>query len=238
MTTTTMAILITGTQPQRPGKQPRRSQRSIFLGALYALCGCLFLAAPAAAQDGPALSIRPFAFGTIQAFTAVDTFNAVFGRSYDPFFGGGVQVVVHDRFIVELAASRFKQTGQRAFISNGQSFRLGIPLTATLIPFEVTAGYRFKISPRMRPYVAAGVGTYKYTETSSFSEAGEDTDVRHAGFVANGGADFRVHPWVSIGADVQYTRITGIIGSAGVSRQAGETDLGGVAARLKLIVGR
>jgi hypothetical protein len=203
------------------------------------LCGCFLLAAPAAAQDeAPAISIRPFVFGTIESFTAVDTFDAVFGRSYDPFFGGGVQVVFHDQYFVELSASRFKQIGQRAFISNGQKFGLGIPLTATLTPFEVTVGYRFKLSPRTRPYVAVGGGRYQYTETSNFSEPGEDVDAHHAGFVLNGGADFRVQRWVSIGADVQYTRIRGIIGNAGVSQQAGENDLGGVAARLKLIVGR
>jgi opacity protein-like surface antigen len=204
-----------------------------------ALVAFLALVAPAAsAQDEPDLGIRPFVFGTIQAFSAVDSFDAVFGRSYEPFFGGGVQVVFHEQFFVELAASRFKQTGERAFISNGQSFRLGIPLTATLTPFEVTAGYRFKLSPRVRPYIAAGAGTYQYKETSSFSDPGEDVDVRHAGFVVNGGADFRLHPWIRVGADVQYTRIPGILGTAGVSAQAAEDDLGGVAARFKLIVGR
>jgi opacity protein-like surface antigen len=234
--TATIAIPAAGTHAQRP----QRPQRSVFLCALCVLCASFALlpAVPAAAQEPPALSIRPFAFGSIQSFAAVDTFNAVFGQSYDPFFGGGAQVVLHDRFVVELTASRFKQTGQRAFISNGKSFGLGIPLTATIIPFEVTGGYRFKLSPRVRPYVAAGFGTYKYTETSSFSEAGEDVDVRHAGFVLNGGADFRLHPWISIGADLQYTHVTGIIGTAGVSQQAGEDDLGGVAARFKLIVGR
>jgi hypothetical protein len=38
--------------------------------------------------------------------------------------------------------------------------------------------------------------------------------------------------------DVQYSHVPGILGTGGVSQQAGETDLGGVAARLKLVVGR
>ena len=204
-----------------------------------ALVALLALVAPAAsAQDEPDLAIRPFVFGTIQGFSAVESFDAVFGRSFEPLFGGGVLVIFHEQFLVELSASRFKQTGERAFISNGQSFRLGIPLTATLTPFEVTAGYRFKVSPRVRPYIAAGVGTYQYKETSSFNDPGEDVDVRHAGFVVNGGVDFRLHPWIRIGADVQYTHVPGILGTAGVSAQANENDLGGVAARFKLIVGR
>jgi hypothetical protein len=56
--------------------------------------------------------------------------------------------------------------------------------------------------------------------------------------VLNGGADFRLHPWIRVGADVQYTHVPGILGTAGVSAQASEDDLGGVAARFKLIVGR
>jgi opacity protein-like surface antigen len=206
--------------------------------SMVAFLFALALAAPAAAQPAPELAIRPFAFGSVQAFTAIDTFDAIFGRTWDPFFGGGVQIVFHDRYFVELSASRFKQTGERAFISGGQKYRLGIPLTATITPFEAAAGYRFRLSPRIRPYVSAGVGTYGYSETSSFSDAGEDVSARHVGFLLNGGAEFRVHKWVGIGADVAYTHVPGILGSGGVSQQAGEDDLGGVAGRVKLIVGR
>lgn len=201
----------------------------------------LMLAAPAAAQqagDVPPLSIRPFVLGTLESFAASETFDAVFGRTYQPFFGGGVQVLVDGTYFVELSASRFKDTGQRAFISGGQAFPLGIPLTATFTPFEITGGYRYNLTPTIKPYGAAGVGFYHYTETSGFSAAGEDVDTRHAGFVLNGGAEFRLHRWIGLALDVQYTHVPGIIGTAGVSQQAGETDLGGVAGRLKLVVGR
>jgi len=209
--------------------------KSAMAAAIVIACAS---AAPALAQDDLSISIRPFVFGSVQSFTAIDTFDAVFGRAYDPFYGGGVQAVFDGKFFVELSASRFRQTGQRAFISGGQKFRLGIPLTATIVPFEVTGGYRFHFSPRVRPYVAAGVGSYQYKETSTFNDPSEDVDVRHAGFVVNGGAEFRAHRWVGIGADVEYSHIPGILGSGGVSQQAGEKDLGGVSARLKLIVGR
>ena len=196
------------------------------------------VAAPAAAQDAPDFSIRPFALGTVESFTAGDTFDAVFGRTYEPFLGGGVQVIVDQNYFVELSASRFRRTGERAFISNGQKFRLGIPLTATVTPFEATAGYRFKLSPRIWPYAAAGAGIYSYQETSDFSDPGENVDARHVGFVANGGAEFRVHRWIGVALDVQYTRVPGILGQGGVSQQAGENDLGGVAGRVKVVVGR
>jgi hypothetical protein len=200
----------------------------------------LALAAPAAAQDAPPLSIRPLAIATGQSFAATQTFDATFGKAFFPFFGGGVQVVIHDRFVVELTASRFRQTGQRAFLSNGTAFQLGIPLTATITPFEITGGYRFTLRslPRVRPYLAAGIGSYGYTETSSFAGPGDDVSTRHTGGVLNGGVEVRVHRWVGVAADVQYSHVPGILGNAGVSQQAGETDLGGVAARLKVVIGR
>jgi hypothetical protein len=209
----------------------------------------LALAAPAAAQrpaprpaaePAPALSIRPFVMATELSFAAIDTFDATFGKTYGPFFGGGVQVVIHDSFFVEASASRFRQTGERAYLSGGKAFKLGIPLTATITPFELTGGYRLRLKqvPKVRPYLAAGLGSYSYQETSQFSEAGEDVDARHVGLVVNGGAEFRLQRWVGLAVDVQYTHVPGILGTGGVSQQAGESDLGGVAARLKLVVGR
>jgi len=201
------------------------------------LCG-LALAAPAAAQDPPTLSIRPFFVGTEQSFAAKQTFKAVFDTSTAPFFGGGVQVVLWDRFVAEIGASRFKKTGERAFQSGGETFKLGIPLTATITPLEVTGGYRFPEWQHARPYLAAGIGSFGYKETSSFADPGDDIDVRKTGFVANGGFEFRVHRWVGVSIDAQYSHVTGILGTAGISQQTGEKDLGGVAARFKVIVGR
>ena len=200
----------------------------------------LAVAAPAAAQIAPVVSVRPFVVASAQSFAASDTFDASFGKTVLPFFGAGIQVVVNDGFFAELAVSRMRQTGERAYISNGTPFRLGIPLTATLTPVEMTGGYRFKSRqhPGIRPYVAAGFGSYAYQETSSFSDPGEDVDTTHTGFVMNGGAEFRVHRWVGLAVDVQYSHVPGILGTGGLSQQAGENDLGGVAARIKLVVGR
>ena len=207
---------------------------------IVVLIAGLALAAPAAAQDPPALSIRPFVMATEQSFAASDTFEAAFGKTYFPFFGGGVQVVVKDGFFVEITASRFRRTGERAYLSGGKAFKLGIPLTATITPLEVGAGYRFRLPqlPRVRPYAAIGYGTYAYTETSDFAQAGDDVDTHHSGYVVNGGAEFRLHTWLGLAFDAQYSRVPGILGNGGVSQQAGESDLGGVAARFKLVVGR
>jgi opacity protein-like surface antigen len=207
------------------------------LGALF-LLGSLFAATASADDRPPTFAIRPFFLFAEQSFAAVDTFDATFGHSYGPFFGGGGQVVIHDRFVVEVSASRFQEDGQRAFLTNGVSYPLGIPLTATITPIEITAGYRFRLSSRVRPYVAAGVGTWSYKETSSFADPGDNVDTRHAGWVVNGGAEFRLQKWVGLAVDAEYSHVPGILGQGGISQQAGESDLGGVAGRVKVIIGR
>ncbi len=53
-----------------------------------------------------------------------------------------------------------------------------------------------------------------------------------------GGVEIRLHRYVGVAIDVHYTYVPGILGNGGVSKQAGESDLGGIAARVKLIVGR
>ncbi len=179
-------------------------------------------------------------FGEEEAFAAVETFKAVFGRSYEPFFGGGLQVVFHGRYYVEVNASRFKKTGQRVFRNNGQNFSLGIPLTATITPIEIVGGYRFKPRqmPRVRPFLAAGVTVYSYKETSDFVDASDNIDTRHAGFAGTGGVEFRLGRWIGLSGDATYTHVTGILGQSGVSKEVGEKDLGGVGARVRLIIGR
>jgi hypothetical protein len=204
----------------------------------YILLFTVVVVAPAAAQETPALSIRPFVMGTEQSFAANETFKAAFGTSTAPFVGGGVQVVMFDRFVVEVGASRFKRTGERAFFSGGKSYQLGIPLTATITPVEVTGGYRFGLWEHARPYVAAGYGSYAYKETSDFANPEENVDTRRPGFVVNGGFEFRLHRWIGFSVDAQYSRVRGILGAGGVSQQVGEDDLGGIAARFKLVVGR
>ncbi len=215
---------------------------------LIALVLAALCASPAAAQqrrlpppppppDQPYL--RPFFLVTGEAFTAGQTFDAIFGQRFQPFFGGGLQFGMRNGVFIEAAASRFSKTGQRAFIGpTGQVFQVGVPLTATVTPFEVTAGYRFRHRRTVVPYVGAGIGTYAYSESSPRSDTGEDVNARHTGFLVTGGVEFRASRWVRVSGDVQYTHVPGILGAGGVSQQANETDLGGTAARFKVLVGR
>jgi Outer membrane protein beta-barrel domain len=196
-------------------------------------------ALPATAQTD-SFALRPYGLITYQAFSAKTTFDATFGKSSYPFWGAGAELILPKHIYIDVSASRFKKTGQRAFLNNGQVFQLNIPLTATITPFEVAGGYRFALTryPTVIPFVGAGVGWYAYKETSDFAAAGEDIDMTHVGGLFVGGVEFRVHRWIALSGDVQYTHIPGILGTGGVSKDAGENDLGGVAARFKFIVGR
>lgn len=213
--------------------------------AVIVLFLSLACAAPLAAQTArypsaaePIVRVRPFVLVSGEEFAADKTFDAVFGaRSLRPFWGGGVQFRLHRGLFVEAAVSRFRATGQRVFVDNGQAFSLGIPLTSTVTPIEVTGGYRYRLSRVITPYVAVGVGRYFYSETASFNDTSEDLAVSHAGFVAAAGAEFRVDRWVAVAADAQYTRVPGILGDTGISQAFGEKDLGGTAVRVKILVG-
>src|SRR5262245_65862282 len=109
---------------------------------LVALAFAVGIAAPAAAQE-TGLSFRPFVMGSGRRMPADTTFDAIFGDHVQRFFGGGLNITQDTRFYLELSASRFEKTGQRAFLNAGEVFRLGIPVTASITPFELSAGYRF-----------------------------------------------------------------------------------------------
>jgi hypothetical protein len=225
---------------------------------------CCIVAAPASAQTGshwynapadvPQITLRPFLAISAEAFTATKTFDALFGERTAPFWGGGLQVVAwRGRVYGELGASRLltkngELVGERAFVSEGVAYRLGIPLRSTIKAFEVVGGYRFNVTPRVIPYVGAGLGNYRYTEESDFADPSENLDVEHRGTIFQAGAELRLHRWIGVASDGHYTRIPGILGNEGVSKQfatdtsvsarAREKDLGGWAVRLKVVVGR
>lgn len=218
---------------------------------LLTLAG-LAWAAPAAAQAQAGYSLRVFGLFNEEQFLAKDTFKAIFGQATQMLWGGGISVVQDEQYYLDLSVSRFRKTGQRAFFGNGQAFPLGIPLTATLTPFEMTGGYRFHTRPkrptrlsarlpppsRLVPYFGAGVGLYRYQETSAFAQAGDDVTKQHIGFIVEGGLEVRLAKWIGIAAGANYTHVPGILGTGGVSQDAGEGDLGGISGRFRLLIGK
>jgi len=180
------------------------------------------------------------AVGTVavERFSAARTFDAIFGQPVGALLGGGVRVT-HHRMFFEVTASRFSRTGERGFSDDDEGFGLDIPLIVAITPVEFSAGYRFRpVRPFITPYLGGGIGIYRYSETSPSADPGEEVAVAHAGWLLVGGAEIRLHRWVALGADIQYTNVPGILGQGGLSQEVDEPNLGGISARFKIIFGR
>ncbi len=199
---------------------------------------CFLVPAGAGAQDD-GFMLRGFGDMGATTFTAEQSFTAILGSSTAAVFGGGVEVVLPQRIFVNVRASRFRQTGQRVFVSGGEQFDLGIPTTVTLTPLQVTAGYRFPRVIGLTPYAGAGPGWHHFTETSQFADTSENVDEQFSGFHVLGGAEVRLVRWLSLGGELQWATVPDAIGEDpnSVAREFNESDLGGTTFRFRVIVG-
>ena len=177
-------------------------------------------------------------FGTI-TFTADQSFDAVLERSSGPIFGGGGQALLPWGIYVEVSASQFKQDGERVFVGpDDEVFPLGIPLTVTIQPLEITGGWRYLGFGQIVPYGGGGYSSYRYQETSDFADEGEDVDERFSGFHILGGVEYQPVRWLAVGGEVAWSSIANALGESGVSAAFGEDNLGGTTLRLKVSIGR
>ena len=202
---------------------------------------------PAAAESQPAASrppaaraprfgVRGYAEGAYQWFSASDSFKAILDTSGGAFFGGGGQVYFGPVY-VDVGVSRFEKTGERVFVFEGEVFKLGIPDRITITPVVVTAGYRFPIRDRMVPYVGGGVGSVKFEETSDFADADENVSERFTSYHAVGGVEYAATRWLFVAGEARYTSVPDALGAPGVSAEFDESNLGGVAVAVKVLVG-
>ncbi len=211
------------------------------------VAGALVLALPGMAraaggqnpQAGPPSSIALRAYGIVDldSVAATQSFTAVLGTSKLKAFGGGVDVVdIWKHLFVRVAVTRARKTGSRVFVSGAQVFPLGIPLTVTMTPVEAGGGWRFplKAGGRLTPYAGLAFLSMGYSETSSFAQSGEDTSERFKGQDVFGGVDVGIVRWLFASGEVQYRRVPKAIGAGGASKDFGESDLGGVTARLTI----
>jgi opacity protein-like surface antigen len=192
----------------------------------------------AQARDTP-FTIRGFGDAGIILFTATQSFKAILGKPSGPVFGGGVELGLPRRLFVSVAASRFKRTGHRVFIFEGQVFDLNVPATITVTPLEITGGYRFADSGLV-PYAGGGVGWHKYQETSAHSTAADDVNQTFTGYHVVGGAEVPIASWLAAAAEAQWASVPNALGNDpnGVSSAYNEHDLGGFTFRVKIVVGR
>ena len=190
------------------------------------------------AVSPPAIGIRGFGVASYTFFQAHDSFEAVFGSAWQPFYGGGGQVVIRDRFFVDASFEHFNKTGQRVVVSDGEVFPLGIDDEVTVNPFTISAGYRFRSSHAMVSYVGGGFGSYQYKETSEFADPSANVEERHTSYDALGGVEYGVGPWTFVAFEVRYASVPDALGPPGVSGEFDESNLGGFSMGLRVLVGR
>jgi len=191
----------------------------------------------------PTTTIRGFGDFGAQRFTAGDTFDATLGSPTGVFFGGGVEVVLPQRWFINVRLSHFQKSGERVFVDNGEVFPLGIDMKVAITPVEVSVGYRFQPRGQKRnliPYLGGGLGWHPYTETSDFADTGEDVSDTFQGYHVLGGAEYRLGRLVGIAGEAQWTTIPNAFESVASSAADafGESNLGGLAFRVRFVVGR
>jgi len=206
----------------------------------YAAALLLVSATPSSAQNG--ITMRGFADAGLTVFTATQSFKAVLGSPAGPVFGGGVEVGLTRNVFVSVAASRFRDTGQRVFVFEDQVFKLNVSDTITVTPLQISAGYRFRgrRPRRLIPYAGGGIGWYRFSEASKPSTPGDDTTTTHGGFHVLAGFETPIRPWAGAAVDAQWSSVPNSLGESGTSVASlyDEHNLGGFTLRGRIIVGR
>jgi opacity protein-like surface antigen len=224
---TTLAALVAGwcnpalaqTQPRRQAPPPARR--------------------PSAARSDQGVRARVFGEAGARRFTSAQTFEAVLGSSIGPLFGGGVEVL-WGHLSVEGSVLRYRGTGERVFVSDGEVFPLNIPTTVTLLPIAVTVSYRVPVQGSVIPFVGGGINVNRYTETSEFADDGENASSTFTGLHVQGGVEWRLTRRVGIAGVGRWASVRDAIGTEPTSAATafGEHDLGGFDAAVRIIFGR
>jgi hypothetical protein len=226
VTVAMIVVIIASTPPAAAQQQPRPRP------------------APARQQQQPrsrSIQIGGYAMVGTFSFTARESFDAILGTSSGPIFGGGARVGLPlGGLFVDVGAWRFKDQGERVFVFNNQVYPLNIPAEITVTPIELSLGWRFRIgrAPKLTPYLAGGLTTMKYQETSDFATDAENVDESYSGYHALGGLEYKITRWLGVAGEGTWTTVPDAIGEAGVSKAFNETDLGGASFRFKITIGR
>ena len=190
--------------------------------------------------------LRIAGYGTAGLFTATakESFDAILDTHSGLDVGAGAQVAWQAGTLrglfFQFDLSRFEETGERVFVHEGEVFPLGIPLTITLSPIEVSGGYRYATVRRLRDgrvvesatsyFVGGGIGSVGYKETDDDGELSE----RFTAYHVMAGADVRVWSVIHAGGEVRYRWVPDGLGAGGVSDAFNETDLGGTTIRVRI----
>jgi opacity protein-like surface antigen len=191
----------------------------------------------AAKPPRPRMMIRGFGQAGGTLFSARDSFETILGRELGTVYGAGGQVVFPNGGFLQGSVERFRKTGSRVLVSGTQIFALQIPDTVTVMPVQVTAGFRDRKYHPAVPYVGVGLGWTTLKEESPSLTAAQEASDGHFSYHILGGAEFPLTSWLALAGEIQWTSVPKVLGNTGVSAVFKEDDLGGTAFRFKLILG-
>lgn len=190
-----------------------------------------------AGSGGPRrASVLGFGYFGFGRFAAADTFDLVTGTATGLWWGGGVSYVVPSGAFLQVAVEHYRAPGERAFAFEDEVFPLGIDNVTTIIPVELTAGYR-RTRGRVVSYLGGGLSTYLLREESEFSEPSENVRDHAWAYHALGGFEWRLAGFIGAAVEAAYAIAPdGLRG--GLADAFDEHDLGGLKVRVKVVIGR
>jgi hypothetical protein len=191
---------------------------------------------PTAKTSGPSLSVRGFGEVGYVWLSAHDSAKAIFDQAGAPRFGGGGEIGLGNGLLLRGSVQWLQQTGERVFVFDNTVTKLGITDTVTIIPVDVTVGYRFR-RPGGATYVGGGVGTAIYKETFQFADPSENLDERFTSYHALVGFERQTNRWSAVAVEFQYSHVPNAL-TGNVAEGFNEHDLGGFDVRVKVSFGK
>lgn len=179
---------------------------------------------------------RAFITAGYGLFAARETFDAMFGAPGGPSYGVGAEVQASGGAFLSGSVDYFRLDGQRVFVADGEVYRLGVTDVVTILPVEVSGGYR-AAAGRAAPYVGAGIGRYFLRDVYETADAAARAFQSFTSVHVLVGVEWWAARHAGVAFEVQYSRVPHAL-NGGVGADLGEDDLGGLIARVKVVVGR
>ncbi len=214
------------------------------LAGLLLCLGTLPVAAqtgPAAAGSSPGLlsGLRGFVEAGPAILQATESLDAIFGTRRATRVGGGIALSLPAGLFADVRVTRMHMTGTRGFVVNGQRYSVGIEDRLTIVPVQVSGGLRFSDrTGRLVTWVGGGLGWYQASESSDFADADENVSRTSPGYHVLGGADVRLWRFLGAGGEVEWSHVPGGLSGTGLASALGDTNLGGLGVRARLVLGR
>src|SRR5262245_13117940 len=150
---------------------------------------------PPPRPPAPDSGLRGFGDVGYGRFAADRSFDAIVGTPGGFWYGGGAEFRARSGFFVPGSFERYRRTGERAFVFEGEVFKLGVPDTLSITPVSVSAGYRFARRSAI-PYIGGGVGRYFYREDFKSADESEKVKQDFGSYHALGGVEWRNSRWL------------------------------------------